>query len=132
MNLLLDTHTLIWSAMDPGRLSGSAREAIIDRKNSVHVSVISFFEISLKFSTGRLGLKGVLPDDFPKLSSEMGFSIQELSPETVSTFYKLPKTDNKDPFERLIAWDAIKSGMILVTCDKCFESYSKFGLRTLW
>ena len=81
---------------------------------------------------GRLELKGILPDDFPKISSEMGFSIQELSAEAASTFYKLPKTENKDPFDRLIAWEAIRSGMILVSRDKGFESYGRFGLRTLW
>ncbi|HBC89407.1 MAG TPA: PIN domain nuclease [Lentisphaeria bacterium] len=132
MNLILDTHALIWAAMDTGKLSETARTSIIDRKNNIHVSVVSFFEISLKYSMGRLELKGILPDDFPRISMEMGFSIQELSPETVSTFYKLPKTDNKDPFDRLIAWEAIKSGMILVSRDKAFESYGKFGLRTLW
>ncbi|HCE43372.1 MAG TPA: PIN domain nuclease [Lentisphaeria bacterium] len=132
MNLIIDTHALIWAAMDTGKLSDAARTNIIDRKNNVHVSVVSFFEISLKYSMGRLELKGILPDDFPEISSEMGFSIQELSAETVSTFYKLPKTDNKDPFDRLIAWEAIRSGMVLVSRDKGFESYGKFGLRTLW
>lgn len=132
MNLLLDTHTLIWSAMDVGKLSDTARKSIIDQENNIHVSVISFFEISLKYATGRLELKGVLPDDFPGIATEMGFTIQELSPETVSTFYKLPKADNKDPFDRLIAWEAIQSGMALVTRDQGFASYAKNGLRVLW
>ena len=132
MNLLLDTHTLIWCTLDTVKLSDAARTNIIDLKNNVHVSVVSFFEISLKYSTGRLELKGLLPDDFPKLSTEMGFSILELSPETVSSFYRLPKTDNKNPFDRLIAWEAIKSGMSLVTRDKGFDSYAGFGLKTIW
>lgn len=132
MNLLLDTHTLIWCTLDTGKLSDIARANIIDLKNNVHVSVVSFFEISLKYSAGRLELKGLLPDDFPKLSMEMGFSIMELPPETVSTSYKLPKLGNKDPFDRLIAWEAIKSGMSLVTCDKGFDGYGKFGLKTIW
>ncbi len=132
MNLLLDTHTLIWAALDTGKISDAARAAIVDRKNNVNVSVVSFFEISRKYAQGRIELKGVLPDDFPRITTEMGFIILELSPETVSSFYKLPNPDTKDPFFRLIAWDAIKSGMILVSCDKDFESYTKFGLRTFW
>ena len=132
MNLLLDTHTLIWCTLDTGKLSNAARTSITDLKNDAHVSVVSFFEISLKYSIGRLELKGLLPEDFPKLSMEMGFSILELSAETVSTFHKLPKAGNKDPFDRLIAWEAIKSGMSLVTCDKDFGAYGKSGLRTLW
>lgn len=132
MNCLLDTHTLIWTTLDTKKLSERACAAITDTQNGIYVSAISFFEISLKYSTGRLELKSILPDDFPKVSTDMGFSILELLPEIVATFYKLPKTNNKDPFDRLIAWQAIKSGMTLISCDKTFDNYVKYDLKRLW
>ena len=132
MNCLLDTHTLLWAALDTGKLSAVAKSAILDTGNDIHVSVVSFWEISLKYSTGRLELKGIAPDDFPKISVDMGFSILELMPETVATSYKLPKIKNNDPFDRLIAWQAIKSGMTLISCDKAFDEHVKYDLKRLW
>ncbi|MFA6566935.1 MAG: type II toxin-antitoxin system VapC family toxin [Victivallales bacterium] len=132
MNCLLHTHTLLWAALDTGKLSTVAKSAILDTGNGIHVSVISFWEISLKYSTGRLELKGIAPDDFPKISADMGFSLLELMPEIVATSHKLPKIQNKDPFDRLIAWQAIKSGMSLISCDKVFDDYVKYDLKRLW
>ena len=132
MNCMLDTHTLLWTALDTGKLSAAAKSAILDTGNDIHVSVVSFWEISLKYSTGRLELKGVVPDDFPKISADMGFSILELMPEIVATSYKLPKIKNNDPFDRLIAWQAIKSGMPLISIDKAFDDYTKYDLKRLW
>ena len=132
MNCLLDTHALLWAALDTGKLSAVAKSAILDMGNDIHVSVVSFWEISLKYSTGRLELKGIVPDDFPKISADMGFSLLELSPETVATSYKLPKVLNNDPFDRLIAWQAIKSGMALISIDKAFDNYAIYALERLW
>lgn len=132
MNCILDTHTLLWSALDTGKLSAAAKSAILDTGNDIHVSMVSFWEISLKYSTGRLELKGILPDDFPEISADMGFSILELIPETVATSYKLPRMHNNDPFDRLIAWQTIKSGMILISRDKIFDEYAKYDLKRLW
>ena len=132
MNCFLDAHTLLWSALDTGRLSAAAKSAILDTGNDIHVSMVSFWEISLKYSTGRLELKGIVPDDFPKISDDMGFSFLELMPETVATSYKLPKAHNNDSFGRLIAWQTIKSGMTLLSRDKIFDKYAKYGLKRLW
>ncbi len=132
MNCLLDTHALLWTALDTGKLSAAAKSAILDTGNDIHVSVVSFWEISLKYSTGSLELKGIVPDDFPKISADMGFSLLELTPETVATSYKLPKVLNNDPFDRLIAWQAIKSGMSLISIDKAFDNYAIYALERLW
>jgi PIN domain nuclease of toxin-antitoxin system len=132
MNCLLDTHALLWTALDTGKLSAAAKSAILDTGNDIHVSVVSFWEISLKYSTGRLELRGIVPDDFPKISADMGFSLLELSPETVATSYKLPKVLNNDPFDRFIAWQAIKSGMSLISIDKAFDNYAIYDLKRLW
>ena len=52
MNLLLDTHTLIWTLADDPSLSRAAREAIEDGNNIVFVSSVSVWEISIKRALG--------------------------------------------------------------------------------
>ena len=52
MNLLLDTHTLIWTLADDQGLSLAAREAIEDGNNIVFVSSVSVWEISIKRALG--------------------------------------------------------------------------------
>ena len=54
MNLLLDTHTLIWALADDPELSVAAREAIVDGANFVFVSAVSVWEISIKKALGKL------------------------------------------------------------------------------
>mgnify|MGYP001627594940 CR=1 FL=1 len=132
MNFLIDTHALLWTTMDTGKLSPAAKSAILDSANTVHVSSASFWEISLKYSTGRLDLKRITPDDFPLLSTDMGFIILDLTPEILASSYKLQKVGNADPFDRLIAWQAIKSGLTLISCDKAFDDYMRHGLKRLW
>jgi Uncharacterized protein conserved in bacteria len=132
MNLLIDTHALIWSVMDTGKLSPAAKAAILDPANSVFVSPVSFWEISLKYSLGRLDLKRIAPEDFPRLSLDMDFEVLDLTSEILASSHKLRKCGNADPFDRLIAWHAIKSGLIMISCDKFFDSYAKENLKRLW
>ena len=58
MRFLLDTHSFLWAVFDPEKLSRSARKMIEDPANDVLVSVITFWEISLKYNLGRIALEG--------------------------------------------------------------------------
>ena len=58
MNLLLDTCTLLWALQDADRLSAPARRALKNPDNTISVSIVSFWEISLKFGLGKLALDG--------------------------------------------------------------------------
>jgi len=53
MNLLLDTHVLLWAAIDPTRLSARASSLILDPANSLYFSVASLWEVAIKSSLGR-------------------------------------------------------------------------------
>jgi PIN domain nuclease of toxin-antitoxin system len=132
MNLLLDTHTLLWSLFDHNQLSKTAYENIINTDNVVNVSVISFWEIAIKYNIGKLSLKNVLPDELPSYTEKAGFEILEITPSEVSTFYKLPKIKHKDPFDRLIIWQCIKNNITMITKDEEISEYLEYGLRTIW
>lgn len=69
MRLLLGTHPLLWWVTDSPDLSDEARQAIADRRNAVHVSVASLWEIAIKAAKG----KPSLHDDFDRTLDQEPF-----------------------------------------------------------
>ncbi|OGU18178.1 MAG: hypothetical protein A2076_11425 [Geobacteraceae bacterium GWC2_53_11] len=132
MNCLLDTHALLWSLFDPSRLGKKASDIIVNPEVTVSVSVVSFWEISLKYATGKLELSGVAPDDFPAIVRQSGFDILPIAAEDAATFHHLPRMEHKDPFDRLIIWQAISHKLTLISQDRAFADYRKLGLKVLW
>ena len=132
MIYLLDTHTLLWTLFEDEKLSAKAREAISNAENEIYVSVISYWEISLKFALGKLELEGITPDELPEKAKEIDIETMELSVADAITFYNLPRLKHKDPFDRLIIWQAICRDIPLISKDKNMADYQQFGLETLW
>ena len=132
MTYLLDTHTLLWTLFEDEKLSAKAREAISNAENEIYVSVLSYWEISLKYALGKLELEGITPDELPEKAKEIDIETMELSEEDAITFYRLPRLKHKDPFDRLIIWQAIRGDLPLISKDKNMEDYQPFGLVTLW
>lgn len=79
-----------------------------------------------------MDLVEILPDKLPAIAKDTGFEILGLEADTASSFYKLPKFKNRDPFDRMLAWQAISENCHLVTKDKGFEDYRKYGLKVVW
>jgi len=132
MNYLLDTHTFLWSLFDPKKLSKSASQAIISQENDVYVSVVSIWEISLKYAIGKLKLYGVDPDEILDYAGQMDIVILPINPSEAASFYKLPRLEHKDPFDRLMIWQAIQRKIILISKDRSFKDYHEFGLKIYW
>ncbi len=132
MNFLLDTHTFLWALFSPEKLSHAAIREIKIPDNYLAVSVVSFWEISLKYALGKLELIGVKPDDLPHYAQQMHLETLQISPVEASSFYLLPRLEHKDPFDRLIIWQALQRKMTLISKDKNFQAYSQWGLKTLW
>jgi PIN domain nuclease of toxin-antitoxin system len=132
MNSLIDTHTFLWSVSDPDRLGKKARTVLEDPNNSIWISVVSFWEISLKHAVGKLDLVNVLPEAFPDIAKQMQFEVLNLSALEAATFYKLPKMSHKDPFDRLIIWQAIQQKFPIISKDKQFIAYKELGLKVIW
>ena len=132
MNLLLDTHIFLWSLFTPAKLSDAVQKEIKSPANDVAVSVVTFWEISLKYGLGKLELTGVKPEELPHFAVQMNIDILPITASEVSTFYQLPKLSHKDPFDRLVIWQAIQRKMSLVSKDRDFKTYREFGLTTFW
>lgn len=132
MKYLLDTHAFLWSLFTPEKLSRAASQTIISRDNDITVSVITFWEISLKYSIGKIELSGVKPDELPDFADKAGFEIVQVNPYEAATFYNLPRLSHKDPFDRLLIWQAIQRKIILISKDRSFAEYKEYGLQMQW
>jgi len=132
MIYLLDTHVLIWAISDPNKLSKKVKEILEDTKNKVLVSSLSLWEISLKFSLNKLDLGGMFPQDFLKYILEIGFDLIPISAEEASTFYLLKSDWHRDPFDRMLIWQAIKQNVILISKDEKVAKYKDTGLKSVW
>lgn len=132
MKYLIDTHVLIWSLLDTQKLSKNATSIILNHDNDIYVSLISFWEIALKFNIGKLSLKNIKPDELPDYSKEAGFEILYPSETEVSSFYHLPVVNHKDPFDRMIIWQCIQNNIPLISKDTDLAEYISVGLKIIW
>ena len=132
MNLLLHTHVFLWSLFSPNKLSEDVVREVKSPDNEVAVSVVTFWEISLKFALGKLELTGVKPEDLPDFAKQMNLEIFPITAAEASSFHQLPRLSHKDPFDRIIVWQAIQRKMSLVSKDRDFKTYRQFGLKTFW
>jgi len=63
----------------------------------------------------------------------MGFKIIELDERASITFHKLPKKENhKDPFDRMLIWQAIINNFMLISKDNSMKQYKELGLNLIW
>jgi PIN domain nuclease of toxin-antitoxin system len=125
---LLDTHVFLWSAVEPERLSRAARALLKNTSITLYLSVASAWELSLKHHKGKLD---TAPDAIVDGQMEV-LSILPL-PITLEHIRALPTLSplkgHKDPFDRLIAAQAIVENLSLVTADRAFEDYSQVKIR---
>lgn len=119
MNLLLDTHVLIWPLEHNVAFSGDARDAIIDGKNIVFVSSVSAWEISIKQAMGKLKV----PDNLQEEISFHRFTPLNINFEHAKLAGELPKI-HKDPFDRMLIAQAIIEKLTLVTRDTLIAQYN--------
>jgi PIN domain nuclease of toxin-antitoxin system len=63
----------------------------------------------------------------------MGFTIIDMQENEAITFHKLPlKKNHKDPFDRMLIWQAITKNMTIISKDELFEQYRNDGLKLIW
>jgi PIN domain nuclease of toxin-antitoxin system len=117
MNLLLDTHVLIW--WDEGRrLSDLARRAI-ETADTVYVSAASAWEVAIKIGLGRLRPTRTIEE----AAEESGFLELPVTFRHAQRVSGLPAL-HRDPFDRLLVAQADLEGLTLVTRDPVFEQYA--------
>ena len=124
MNVLLDTHILIWALENNPSLSKKARNAIITGGNMVFVSSASVWEISIKKSIGKLGV----PDNLLEELIAHRFNLLNISAEHAQLAGELPMI-HKDPFDRMLVAQAKIEKLTLISNDPMIAQYKVKLLR---
>ena len=62
MKVLIDTHYLLWMFMDTSKISKKVKEVLTSVDNEIYYSQVSLWEISIKYSIGKLHLNGIVPE----------------------------------------------------------------------
>jgi PIN domain nuclease of toxin-antitoxin system len=128
VKLLLDTHTLLWWLSEQPKLSTTARNAISHDDAIIIVSAASAWEICTKVRIGKLPTAYTVCEDFQALLARNDFEPLAISLEHGRVAGQLPGA-HKDPFDRMLAAQALIEGVPLVTNDPAFTG---FGVKVLW
>ncbi len=118
MNILLDTHVLIWALENNPGLSVSARDSITRAENMVFVSSVSVWEIGIKRNLGKLEA----PDNLQEEIKLHRFTPLPINYDHAELAGKLPDI-HRDPFDRMLIAQAIIEKLTLVTRDKLIARY---------
>lgn len=123
---LLDTQALLWWLADDARLSADARSAII--ANECLVSLASCWEMAIKISIGKLSLDTPIDRFIPEQLAWNGFTMLEIQLSHVARVSVLP-LHHRDPFDRLLAAQALSEDIPIVSNDDVFRDY---GVKRVW
>lgn len=131
MSYLLDTHYLLWAIVDSKKISNRILDLISDSDREIFVSTISLWEISLKSALGKIKISGIKPEDIPGICTKIGFDIIELSAADSSSYHQLNASHHKDPFDRMLIWQAMRNNYTLISADEQIGKYRTEGLKVL-
>jgi PIN domain nuclease of toxin-antitoxin system len=129
--ILLDTHVVVWLALEPGRISKIARAAINEaRQNEDGLAIcgITLLEIATATQRGRIDLSMSLESFLEDI--EERFVVLPISARACARTLTLPAGYPKDPADRVIGATALVEGMSLVTADR--EIRRAKVVRTIW
>ena len=119
MNLLLDTHVLLWWLDDNPALDKNKRRAIMDGNNLIFVSAVVIWEIHIKSALGKL----IIPSDFRQVIDQQDFEPLPITLDHAHTISRLPH-HHRDPFDRMLVAQAIAEKFTLVTFDTNIRKYN--------
>ena len=122
MNILLDSHTLIWFSQNSPQLSSSAIEILENRNNLLFLSLVSVWEIQIKVQLGKLNLDISLSEI---VKDQTKINDVQILPMKLSHIWTLDTLlyYHKDPFDRLLISQAITENLIILGVDSVFDSY---------
>lgn len=119
MNILLDTHALLWWLDDHPSLSERARATISDGGNLIFVSAVVIWEIRIKQALGKLKI----PPDFRQVLDRQSFETLSVTVEHAHAVGDIP-TVHRDPFDRMLLAQANVEGFTIVSRDSVFQRYN--------
>jgi PIN domain nuclease of toxin-antitoxin system len=128
VKLLLDTQAFLWFIAGDAALSAKGRSAIEDQANTKVVSVVSIWEIAIKFSLGKLSLAQPFEQLIPDQLRINGFELLGLTVDHAAVVAKLP-FHHRDPFDRMIVAQSLVEKVAIVSSDSPLDAY---GITRVW
>ena len=129
MTYLLDTHVMLWALTEPTRLGHRAREVIESPASRLVVSAASAWEIATKHRLGRLPQADALLGAYSKHLDRLGANRLPVAEDHALLAGRL-EWNHRDPFDRMLAAQAMIESLVLVTGDPTFSGCR--GVPTLW
>jgi PIN domain nuclease of toxin-antitoxin system len=128
MNLLLDSHTFIWSYDEQHKISQKALQAMSNPANNLFLSVASIWEIQIKIMIRKFKLQDPLAYVIAEQQKLNGLQILPVLLLHALNLENLPP-HHKDPFDRLLISQAIVENMTLASAD---TNFAKYQVNLLW
>lgn len=128
MRILLDTHALIWYVDQDQLLGASAHAAISNPANDLLLSAGTIWEIGIKMGLNKLSLSMPYRRWMNKAIADLGLTLLPITVEYADVQSELPK-HHGDPFDRLLAAQAMVENVPLVSADAIFDRY---GVNRIW
>ncbi len=119
MNILLDTHILLWWLDDSPSLTEKSRVPISDGNNLIFISTAVIWEIKIKQGLGKL----VVPSNFRQVVEQQPFELLSITAEHADAISDLPDI-HRDPFDRMLIAQAKTEGFTILTRDPLFREYN--------
>ena len=123
MKILLDTHIFLWMFLNPSRISANVEFLIKDANNEIFLSAISSWEISIKYSVGKLKLPDAPEIYVPERIKRANLQRLEITHEHTLAITNLPPI-HKDPFDHLLITQANVENLTLLSADSVFDKYA--------
>ena len=127
MNVLIDSHVVLWWFSRSRQLSRPARAVLEDPQTRVYVSAAAAWELAIKVNLGKLAARSLV-EDLRQLLFEEGFRRLAISMDHALRAGMLPRHHN-DPFDRMLVAQSQALNCPIVSSDTVFDSY---GVRRIW
>lgn len=128
MRVLLDSHTLIWAADDPAKLSDLARAVIEDPANDRLLSAATIWEISIKVGKGRLPLSLPYRAWMDRAIADLCLTLLPITLDHAERQSQLPD-HHGDPFDRLLVAQSLFEAIPIISIDVALDPY---GVVRIW
>lgn len=128
MQILIDTHAVLWFCLNDSQLSRTAQEVMTDNRNELFVSPASFWELAIKISQRKYSLPKPLDEFINTMLDEQDFNIVPISVAHVATVASLP-FHHKDPFDRMLVSQSLVEKWAIVSNDAILDAY---GVNRIW
>lgn len=127
MTFLLDTHVFLW-VVSGGPLSETATEAILNPENELYLSAVSYWEVCIKASLGKLELSSDWPAQFADVMARNSIRWLSIDRSAAHRLLSMP-FHHRDPFDRMLVAQALEGRHQLISAD---QDLCKYDVEVLW